>query len=109
MLELQHLAGAFLVIFGVSFFFTEFGPNSTTFVYPSEIFPVKVRTTSHGIAAALGKMGAFCGTFVFPYLMRWKGLLGAESAAALASIAGLFVTWRLLPETKGQTLEELSR
>jgi hypothetical protein len=39
-----------------------FGPNVTTFVYPAEIFPVMVRTTGHGIAAAVGKVGAF----IFP-------------------------------------------
>jgi nitrate/nitrite transporter NarK len=59
--NLEKLAVPFLVIYGLSFFFTEFGPNSTTFVYPSEIFPVRVRTTGHGIAAAMGKLGGFAG------------------------------------------------
>jgi MFS family permease len=35
--NLQKAAIPFLVIYGFSFFFTEFGPNATTFVYPSEI------------------------------------------------------------------------
>jgi hypothetical protein len=43
----------FVIIYGISFFFTEFGPNATTFVYPSEIFPVRVRATGHGVAAAM--------------------------------------------------------
>ena len=30
----------FLLVYGVSYFFTEFGPNMTTFVMPSELFPV---------------------------------------------------------------------
>jgi PHS family inorganic phosphate transporter-like MFS transporter len=106
--NLETMVIPFLAIYGFSYFFTEFGPNATTFVYPSEIFPVKVRTTGHGIAAAAGKMGGFLGVFLFPYLMKWKGLLGAESAAAIVSILGLIVTWTLLPETKGKTLEELS-
>jgi nitrate/nitrite transporter NarK len=97
----------FLIIYGFSFFFTEFGPNATTFVYPSEIFPVRVRTTGHGIAAAVGKLGGFAGVFVFPYLLAWKGLLGAESAAAIASALGLVVTLTMLPETKGKSLEEI--
>lgn len=42
---IQNLTIPFVVIYGLSFFFTEFGPNATTFVYPSEIFPVTVRTT----------------------------------------------------------------
>ena len=29
----------FVVLYGLSYFFTEFGPNTTTFIYPSEIFP----------------------------------------------------------------------
>src|SRR6266581_1794827 len=42
---LTALTLPFLLIYGVSYFFTEFGPNVTTFVYPAEIFPVMVRTT----------------------------------------------------------------
>jgi PHS family inorganic phosphate transporter-like MFS transporter len=97
----------FLAIYGLSFFFTEFGPNATTFVYPSEIFPVRVRTTGHGVAAAMGKLGGFLGVFVFPYLMNWKGLPGAEAAAAITSVLGLIVTVTMLPETKGKSLEEI--
>lgn len=98
----------FVIIYGISFFFTEFGPNATTFVYPSEVFPVRVRSTGHGIAAALGKLGGFVGVFTFPFLMRWHGLLAAESGAALVSVLGLTATLLLLPETKGKSLEELS-
>ena len=105
---LEKMAIPFLAIYGCSFFFTEFGPNATTFVYPSEIFPVKARTTGHGIASAMGKLGGFAGVFVFPYLMRWKGLLAAESAAAIVSLLGIVVTLCLLPETKGKTLEEIA-
>jgi hypothetical protein len=34
-------------------------------------------------------------------------LLGAESAAAIASVLGLLVTIALLPETKGKSLEAI--
>ncbi len=105
--NLQKELVPFVIIYGLSYFFTEFGPNATTFIYPSEIFPVRVRTTGHGIAAAMGKLGGFAGVFVFPYLLHWKGLLGAESAAAIASVLGLLVTWGMLPETKGKSLEAI--
>lgn len=105
---IEKLTWPFLLIFGFSFFFTEFGPNTTTFVYPSEIFPVSVRTTAGGVAAAMGKLGGFAGVFLFPYLLHWKGLLGAESAAALVCVLGAGVTVAMLPETKGKTLEELA-
>lgn len=98
----------FLIVYGVSYLFTEFGPNVTTFVYPSEIFPVKVRTTGHGISACMGKIGGFLGVFTFPFLMHWKGLTAAEGAAAAVSLVGLIVTLALLPETKGKSLEEIT-
>jgi MFS transporter, PHS family, inorganic phosphate transporter len=59
-----------------------------------------VRTTAHGIAAALGKVGGFFGVFLVPYLMQWRGL-----AAAIASLAGFLVTAFMLPETKGKALK----
>jgi MFS transporter, PHS family, inorganic phosphate transporter len=105
---IASLTYPFVVIYGLSYFFTEFGPNATTFVYPSEIFPVQVRTTGHGIAAAMGKIGGFVGVFTFPFFMQWHGLPAAEGAAAIVSLLGLIVTVFLLPETKGKSLEELS-
>jgi MFS family permease len=98
----------FLIVYGISYFFTEFGPNATTFVYPAEIFPVRGRTSGHGIASAAGKLGGFIGVFLFPILLRWHGLLAAESAAAIVSLLGIVVTLTMLPETKGVSLEELN-
>src|SRR5580658_8471565 len=105
--NLEKQALPFVIIYGISFFFTEFGPNATTFVYPSETFPVRVRTTGHGVAAAMGKLGGFVGVFTFPFLMHWHGLLAAESGAAIVSILGLIVTLTMLPETKGKSLEAI--
>jgi len=106
--NITELVYPFIIIYGLSYFFTEFGPNATTFVYPSEIFPVRVRTTAHGIAAAMGKIGGFLGVFTFPFFMRWHGLSAAEGVAAVVSMLGLVFTAVLLPETKGKSLEELS-
>ncbi len=105
---IEHLVVPFLIVYGVSYFFTEFGPNSTTFVYPAEIFPVRSRTTGHGIAAAAGKLGGFFGVFLFPILMAWKGLVAAEAAAAAVCVLGVIVTLAMLPETKGRSLEDLN-
>ena len=67
---LTTVVAPFLLIFGMSYFFIEFGPNTTTFVLPSEVFPVSMRTTGHGIAAGIGKLGAFVGVFLVPELRR---------------------------------------
>jgi MFS family permease len=66
------MAAAFVGLWllpGATYFFAEFGPNTATFVYPAGIFPVRVRTTSHGIAAAAGKIGAFIGTYALTALL----------------------------------------
>jgi MFS family permease len=104
---IEKLIFPFLLLYGISYFFTEFGPNATTFVYPAEIFPVQARTTGHGIAAAAGKLGGFIGVFLFPILLAAGGLFAAELAAATVSLLGILVTWFMLPETKGKSLEEL--
>ena len=102
-------------------FFFNAGPNSTTFVIPAECFPTKYRSTSHGISAASGKIGAIIAQVVFGPL---KGI-GADDALAKTDprwstpflphimqifaffmLCGLFTTF-LLPETKRKTLEEL--
>ena len=97
----------FLVVYGVSYFFTEFGPNMTTFVIPSEVYPVSMRATGHGISAGVGKFGAFIGVFLFPVLQSSLGLRGTLLLTAGASLLGLVLT-RLLPETAQLSLEEIS-
>ncbi len=103
-----HDALPFLLLYGASFFFTEFGPNCTTFVIPAEVFPTGGRTTGHGIAAGIGKLGAFVGTFLFPFISHAGGLKGAMMFAAGVSFLGLLLTQLVLPETSGRSLEALS-
>ena len=43
----------FLLLFGASYFFAEFGPNTTTFVMAAECYPTSVRTTGHGLSAGI--------------------------------------------------------
>jgi PHS family inorganic phosphate transporter-like MFS transporter len=98
----------FLLIYGLSYFFTEFGPNVTTFAYPAEIFPVSVRSTAHGISAAVGKVGAFIGVFVFPMLLASVDLPGAMGFAAAAALTGFLLTF-VLPEPDRKSLETIER
>jgi MFS family permease len=104
---LTTLLVPFLLVYGVSYFFTEFGPNTTTFLMASELFPVSARTTGHGISAGLAKMGAFVGTLTFPLVNGSLGLSGVMIIAAVTAGIGLLLT-RLLPEPAGLSLEEAS-
>jgi PHS family inorganic phosphate transporter-like MFS transporter len=96
----------FLLVYGVSYFFTEFGPNMTTFVMPSELYPVTMRATGHGISAGIGKLGAFIGVFLFPILSDWFGLRGTLLLTAGVAAAGFALTL-VLPEPAGRSLEDM--
>ncbi|KAL6611370.1 hypothetical protein ACP70R_039298 [Stipagrostis hirtigluma subsp. patula] len=95
-----------VVMYTFTFFFANFGPNSTTFIVPAEIFPAHLRTTCHGISAAAGKAGAIVGTFGF---MNPSGIGVRASLFVLgaSNVLGILFTC-LLPEPKGRSLEEVS-
>jgi MFS transporter, PHS family, inorganic phosphate transporter len=97
----------FLLVYGVSYFFTEFGPNMTTFVLPSELYPVTMRTTGHGISAGIGKLGAFIGVFLFPVLQTSLGLRGTLLLTAGVAVSGFALTL-VLPEPAGRSLEDIA-
>ena len=56
---------AFVALYILATFFTNFGPTVTTFIIPGEIFPTRYRSTAHGIAAASGKLGAIVAQIIF--------------------------------------------
>lgn len=94
----------FIGIFGVSFFFINFGPNATTFLIPSEIYPTPIRARAHGLSAAIGKVGAFIGAFFLPLLLTKMGLSITMVFVAASSLLGIFVT-SFVPEMKGISLK----
>ncbi|MFP3220511.1 MAG: MFS transporter [Candidatus Marsarchaeota archaeon] len=99
---------AFLFIYSLTFFFSNYGPNTTTFVYPTELFPTEFRSTGHGIAASSGKLGAAVSTFLFPVLLADWGPYNLMIFLGALALAGAVITVVLLPETKGKSLEETS-
>ena len=46
----------FVVMYALTFFFANWGPNATTFVIPAELFPTTWKSTGHGFSAASGKV-----------------------------------------------------
>ncbi|HVC15311.1 MAG TPA: MFS transporter [Acidimicrobiales bacterium] len=97
----------FLILFGASYFFSEFGPNTTTFVLPCEVFPTSARTTGHGISAGFAKVGAFLGVYLLPIIKAHFSTAGAMRLFALFALAGTFLTL-LVPEGARRSLDDLS-
>ncbi|CAM8988009.1 unnamed protein product [Rhodiola kirilowii] len=111
----------FVIMYSLTFFFANFGPNATTFVVPAEIFPARLRSTCHGISAAAGKLGAIVGAFGFLYLSQSPdkkktdagyppgiGVKNSLIVLGVVNLLGMLFTF-LVPESKGKSLEELSR
>ncbi|KAI4986359.1 hypothetical protein ZWY2020_018989 [Hordeum vulgare] len=108
----------FVVMYGFTFFFANFGPNATTFVVPAEIFPARLRSTCHGISAAAGKAGAMIGAFGFLYAAQdphkpdagYRPGIGVRNSLfvlAGVNLLGFMFTF-LVPEANGKSLEEMS-
>ncbi|KAF5193314.1 Inorganic phosphate transporter 1-1 [Thalictrum thalictroides] len=111
---------SFVVIYALTFFFANFGPNSTTFIVPAEIFPARLRSTCHGISAAAGKAGAIIGAFGFLYAAQNQdknktdagyppgiGIKNSLIVLGVINFLGMLFTF-LVPEPKGRSLEDLS-
>ncbi|KAF8101896.1 hypothetical protein N665_0201s0203 [Sinapis alba] len=110
----------FVVMYSLTFFFANFGPNATTFVVPAEIFPARFRSTCHGISAASGKLGAMVGAFGFLYLAQspdknktehgYPPGIGVKNSLIVLGVVNLLgmVFTLLVPESKGRSLEEMS-
>ncbi|KIY66544.1 phosphate permease [Cylindrobasidium torrendii FP15055 ss-10] len=102
---------AFVFLYCLTNFFQNFGPNTTTFVVPGEVFPTRYRSTAHGISAASGKLGAIVAQVGFAQLKDIGGtgkfVKHILEIFALFMLTGIFSTL-LIPETKGKSLEELS-
>jgi PHS family inorganic phosphate transporter-like MFS transporter len=110
----------FVALYALTFFFANFGPNSTTFIVPAELFPARFRSTCHGISAASGKAGAIVGAFGFLYASEsthealvdpgyHKGIGLKNTLLALGAVNALgFVCTFLVPETNQRSLEEIT-
>lgn len=95
-----------LGLFAVFQFFSNAGPNTTTWIVPAELFPTRLRATGQGAATAFSRVGAILGVLLLPELVHWIGLSATLILVGATSCAGAIATTILLPETKGQTLAD---
>ncbi|CAE6533087.1 unnamed protein product [Rhizoctonia solani] len=72
----NHIAG-FAILYGIFLSFGELGPGNCLGLLASKSGPTAVRGQFYGIAAAIGKVGAFVGTWAFPPIIEAFG--GASS------------------------------
>ncbi len=103
---LSQNATAFITIFGLSYFFAEFGPNVTTYILSSELYPVNLRATGFGISAGIAKIGAFLGVLFLNPILAKLGFNGGMYLSFGMSMVGLVLTAVCIKEPAGKSLEE---
>eukprot|EP00937_MAST-01D_sp_MAST-1D-sp2_P001566 g1566.t1 len=103
--DVTHQKALLLILYGLTFFFSNFGPNSTTFILPSESFPSEVRTSLNGFSAACGKTGAAIGSAIFKPLSDHIGTPWVLGICAFISLLGLVVTHIFVEDRRGMGMK----
>lgn len=108
----------FMLIYSLTFLFSNFGPNTTSFVIPGEIYPTEVRATCHGLSAAAGKIGAATGAYLFPIVLDGgiahsgavvttnEGIKAAMFLSAIIAWLGTVMTLLFIPRYNAEILEK---
>lgn len=100
----QQAGVAFIILFGSLFFSASFGPVS--WVYQSEIFPMRVRAMGTAVSTMANWAINVMISQVSPiglHRLGWKFYL----VFICTNIANAFIVIFFFPETKGKTLEEM--
>lgn len=93
----------FIIIYTASFMMS-WGP--VTWVLISEIFPNKIRGRAVAIAVVAQWASNYLISSTYPPMMEFSGGL-TYSFYGLMSVLSFFFVWKMVPETKGKTLEEM--
>jgi len=99
---------ALLFLYGLTFFFANFGPNSTTFILPSETYPQECRASLNGFSAACGKLGAAIGSYGFKPLSVAYGIPVVLAICSAVSILGVLCTFFFVEDRRGKNMAENS-
>ncbi len=94
--------GIFIAAFAVSL-----GP--LPYVLMSEIFPLSMRGAGMSLASVSNWGFNFLVVFSFPILLQGIGLGGTFMIFAGMCVIGLVFAWRLVPETRGISLEHIEQ
>jgi len=95
----------FIIIYTASFMMS-WGP--ICWVLISEIFPNKIRGQAVAIAVAAQWAANYFISSTYPPMMEFSGGLTYAFYGLMAVLSALFV-WKMVPETKGKTLEEMEK
>lgn len=95
----------FIILFTASFMMS-WGP--ICWVYISELFPNKIRGQAVAVAVAAQWAANYLISSTYPGMMDLSSAFTYGFYGAMAILSALFV-WKMVPETKGKSLEEIEK
>ena len=95
----------FIIIYTASFMMS-WGP--ICWVLISEIFPNKIRGQAVAVAVAFQWFANYLISSTYPAMMEFSGGMTYGFYGLMAVLSALFV-WKMVPETKGKSLEEMEK
>ncbi len=100
-----------LILFGILGFVASFAVSlgPVMWVLFSELFPNRVRGVAISVVGLVNSATAFLVTLVFPWQLQALGSAATFLIYGVFAVAGLAFVARVLPETKGRSLEELEK
>jgi PHS family inorganic phosphate transporter-like MFS transporter len=84
-----------LLLFSLSF-----GPNTTTFILPPQLFPANIRSSFGGISAAAGKFGAVVGAYLFGSVAPLFPVQVIMVISGLLALMGAVLSHYFIPRDK---------
>jgi sugar porter (SP) family MFS transporter len=107
----QHFTGYTILIFMIGFIACfAFSQGAVIWVFLSEVFPNAVRSKGQALGSLTHWVWAALITWTFPHVAESKsGGAVAFSFFTIAMILQLLFVWKILPETKGKSLEQLQK
>ncbi len=106
---LQSFQGYSVMIFLIGFIaFFAFSQGAVIWVFISEIFPIKVRSKGQSLGSFTHWIMAAAISWLFPLFANSSKIGGWPFAFfALMMVLHFLFVWKIMPETKGKSLEEI--
>ncbi|KAK1403504.1 Sugar transporter ERD [Heracleum sosnowskyi] len=107
-LQLWKEISPILALFGVLIFKGSFslGMGGIPWVIMSEIFPMNIKGPAGSLVTVVNWFGTWVISYAFNFLMKWSSEGTFFMFAVVCGLTIVFVA-KLVPETKGRTLEEI--
>ncbi|GAB2277522.1 hypothetical protein Dimus_012231 [Dionaea muscipula] len=104
----SRIASPYLVLIGILGYSVAYtlGIGGIPFLMMSEILPMNIKGLAGGLASAVNWFSSWIVSYTFNFFLEWSS---SGTFFLLAGINGLLVLFiaKLVPETKGRTLEEI--